>query len=270
MATYGLMPLRRVLFQLVIFFLVCVNFRTLDAEAKIESETAQSAEENAKDKGGLLDEEYAEINFADDVDPEDVSEDRFLPENMLSVVFNIKEKCFFEDIPAGSILRGAWFVTSSDASPIRIKVKRLGSSDKVLYDEVESEDTGGFTVNADVAGTHSYCFESVDYPTATELVMTFAVDVASAHAPKGPSSAGKPEHVYPLQRSTSNMYNTLQSLVSELEVILIRVDRHVLTQDSTELRVWLLTALESLAIAGITAFQIYFVRRLVNKSKQWV
>jgi len=239
------------------------------AEAKLESEAAQSAEANAKDTGGLLDEEYAEINFADDGD-DSTDDDRFLPENMLSIAFNMKEKCFFEEVPSGSTLRGAWFITSSTATPILTKVKKVGESDKVVYEEVEDKDSGGFTVNVDTAGTYAYCFQHIDFPSSSELVLTFAVEVTSPSKPKDGVSAVKPEHIYPLQRSTTNMYNTLQSLVSELEVILLRIDRHVQTQYSTELRVWLLTTVETLAIAGITAFQIYFVRRLVNKSRQWV
>jgi hypothetical protein len=240
------------------------------AASKLESEAGQAAEENVKDSGGLLDEEYADINFADDGEGDEPIDERFLPENMLSVVFNTKEKCFFEDLLAGTILRGAWFLASSEVTPILTKVKRVGDSQKIVYEEVEEKDSGGFTVNIDQAGTYAYCFQHVDFPTSNELVLTFAVDVTSPAKPKEGASAVTPEHIYPLQRSTTNMYNTLQSLVSELEVILLRIDRHVQTQDSTELRVWLLTTFETVAIAGITAFQIYFVRRLVNKSRQWV
>ena len=258
--------------SLALFMLVVVILSSSQSLAKIETEAARSAEENVKDSGGLLDEEYAEINFAEDDDAgDDEDDDHFLPEHMLSIVFTTKEKCFFEEVPAGSVLRGAWFITSSEsATPILTKVKKLGDVEKIVHEEWEEKDSGGFTVNVDSAGTYAYCFQHVEFPTATELVLTFAVDVTSPNKPKDAASAVKPEHIYPLQRSTSNMYNTLQSLVSELEVILLRIDRHVQTRDSTELRVWLLTSVETLAIAGITAFQIYFVRRIVNKSRQWV
>jgi len=238
------------------------------ASAKLESEASQAAEENQKDSGGFLDDEYAEINF--DEENGDPLDEQYLPENMVSIIFNAREKCFFEDLVAGSIIRGAWFLSTSKPTSIQTTVKTVGTRQKVLFEEVDEDDTGGFTLTIDEAGTYAYCFEHIEYPSSSELVLTFAVDVTAPAKPKDGETAVKPEHVYPLQRSTSNMYNTLQSLVSELEIILLRLDRHVQTQDSTELRVWLLTSLETLAIAGITAFQIYFVRRLVNKSRQWV
>jgi hypothetical protein len=221
----------------------------------------------------LLEEEYAAIDFAHDVDDEEDVEEKFLPQNMLSVVFTSKTRCFYEEITKGSSLRGAWFLTTSSPTPIIARVKDMsGGVEKVVFEEENDQDTGGFTLQAGSTGTYSYCFEHVNFPSDSDLVLTFAVDVSTPSSTKTKDgiSAAKPDHIYPLQRSTSNLYNTLQSLISELEVILLRIDRHVQTQDSTELRVSLLTFVETIAIAGITAFQIYFVRRLVNKSKQWV
>jgi len=246
---------------------------TVLVTAKLESETAQTTEENVKDKGGLLEEEYAGIDFSHEENEEEEIDERYLPQNMLSVVFTSKTKCFYEEVTKGSILRGAWFLTTSGTSPISVKVKHITTTpETVVYEEDHEEDTGGFTLEAQEAGTYSYCFDHINFPSDTDLVLTFAVDVSapSSVKTKDGGSAAKPDHIYPLQRSTSNLYNTMQSLVSELEVILLRIDRHVQTQDSTETRVSLLTFVETLAIAGITAFQIYFVRRLVNKSKQWV
>ena len=246
-----------------------VSILAKSAASKLDSEAAQAAEENVKDTGGLLDDEYAEINFAEDFQGDD-ADDRYLPENMLSVVFNSKEKCFYEDLTAGSVLKGAWFLASSEPTGILTRVKKTTGTEEIIFEEADEQDSGGFTVTVEEAGTYAYCFQHIDFPTSNELVLTFAVDVTSPTKPNEGTAAVKPEHIYPLQRSTTNMYHTLQSLVSELEVILLRIDRHVQTQDSTEFRVWLLTSFETLAIAGITAFQIYFVRRLVNKSRQWV
>ena len=254
------------------FFVLIVG-----AGAKLDSETAQTTEENVKDTGGLLEDEYAGIDFsqdASDQDPEDdvdEAEARFLPQNMLSVVFTSKQRCFYEEIPEKSLLRGAWFLTTSETSPIYVRVKHTGSP-QPLYDERHEEDTGGFTVTADEVGTYEYCFEHVNFPSDKDLVITFAVDVSTPSKVKTKAglTAVKPEHVYPLQTSTSNLHHTVSSLSTEVDVILMRLDRHVLTQDSTEFRVSLLTSVETLAIAAITVFQIYFVRRLVNRSRQWV
>jgi hypothetical protein len=260
---------------LLLLFLTSLEEFCLVAQGKLESETAQTAEENAKDKGGLLEEEYADIDFGkdDDEEEEDEGQDaRFLPSNMLSVVMiHDKERCFFEEIMiVPATLRGAWFTTAESTPDLLVKVRMAKGKETVIYEETHSTDTGGFTVTADLPGTYAYCFKIESY--ATDVVVTFAVDVSSPHKPtkEGGSSAVKPEHIYPLQRSATNLYNYLRSLESELEVILLRIDRHVQTQDSTELRVSLLTFVETLAIAIITAFQIYYVRRLVNKSRQWV
>jgi hypothetical protein len=258
-------------FAVVILFLTSLKEFSFVVQGKLESETAQTAEENAKDKGGLLEEEYADIDFGkDDDDDEEAQDGRFLPSNMLSVIMiHDKERCFFEEIMiVPATLKGAWFTTAESTPDLLVKVKHAGG--KAVYEETHSTDTGGFTITADTSGTYSYCFKVMSY--ATDVVVTFAVDVSTANKPtqEGGSTAVKPEHIYPLQRSATNLYNYLQSLESELEVILLRIDRHVQTQDSTELRVSLLTFVETLAIAIITAFQIYYVRRLVNKSRQWV
>ena len=138
---------------------------------------------------------------------------------------------------------------------------------KALFEDA-NEESGGFEIDVENPGTYAFCFYNVE--SGEDKVITFSVDI-STHEPKlEGKAAAKPEHIFPLQSSASNLQNTLQSLEKELEIVLLRFERHVKTQDSTESRVSVFTFIETLAILAVTAFQIYYVRRLVNRSKQWV
>lgn len=244
--------------------------------AALDSETARTAEQNVQDHGGLLEDEYNAIDFAQIPQPRFDDDEHFLPDDMLSIELRREQKCFFQDVlvPGPKNIHGAWFVSTSGNTKLDVTVKLIdrekkesgddSASELVLHHDV-SEDSGGFNVDGNQAGTYAFCFYSLD-PTQ-ETVLTFSIDVKRAGASQS-SNDGK--QAYPLELSASRLLHTMQSLHQELEVVLLRFERHMQTQDSLEGRVDLFTFVETGAILIVTLCQIYYVRRLVNRSRQWV
>ena len=252
------------------------------ASSRLDSETVLTEMENIKDHGGLLEDEYNAIDFAAIPEQRFVQEDdHFLPEDMLSIELLREQKCFFQDVSQVPVeIKGAWFVSTSGSTTVEVTVKRINpnseksngeASELVLFQDV-SDDSGGFTVDGSEIATYAFCFHSVD--PSSEKILTFSVDVSSKVLQQSKSSALKDDenkhHIYPLQGSASRLLQTMRSLHQELEVVLLRFERHMATQDVVEGRVDFFTFLETSAILIVTLGQIYYVRRLVNRSKQWV
>jgi hypothetical protein len=120
-------------------------------------------------------------------------------------------------------------------------------------------------------------------PATKEHILPLQVGCAPAVRPELTRAARR------LQRTVSELARTLRSLQSQLEIILLRVERHVATQDSIEGRVNIFTLVETVragalgggvppltpppllqvAMVGVAVLQVSYVRRLVNR-KQWV
>ena len=149
------------------------------------------------------------------------------------------------------------------------------------------QEEGGFTVAAETYGTYvslqmrrfgakvylteflprtqSFCFDDAR-KGAEDKIVTFALHIGQGKKAKSHITKN---HIVPLQRTVSELAKTLRSLQSQLEIILLRVERHVATQDSIEGRVNWYTLIETIAIVAVAVLHVTYIRRLVNR-KQWV
>ncbi|KAH9257727.1 hypothetical protein BASA81_004185 [Batrachochytrium salamandrivorans] len=270
------------------------------ASANLASDAADVAQANAKDQD--VQDGYEEVDFANDEEEGHLGDGdgaKFLPKNMLSLELNSEgPKCFYqhvESVPA--TIRGAWFVSTAGTATIHATVKRLGprkprrkpkqqededdddeededdGSEWLLDQEVENKDNDKFEIVAKTLGVYSFCFEN-PYPNEDESkVLTFSIDVEPASTTKHGSSgngAAKAEHIIHITETTRDLESTIESLQTELEVILLRFSAQAESQDFTEQRVTVFTAVETLVLLVVTLGQVYYVRRLVNGNRLWV
>ena len=152
-----------------------------------------------------------------------------------------------------------------DVAVKQLDPEDLSSPGKTLHTDHGLEE-GGFTVMAESHGVYSFCFSDSNTASGDDKVVTFALHVGASV----PKAAATTAHILPLRRSIESLASNLGSLRSELDVILLRIERHVKTQDSTESRVWVFTLVETLALVCVSAIQVAVVRRMVDRGKQWV
>lgn len=291
----------RLLFLAMVVVVVAAGW----ARADVGSDAADVAQANAVDQG--VQDGYQEVDFANDDEEGHLGDGdgaKFLPKNMLSLELNSEgPKCFYQHVGAvPATLRGAWFVSTAGTATIHATVKRLGprqpkrkhrpqrdrrhkdededgddddeeddQHEWLLDQQVEDKDSDKFELMAKTPGVYSFCFEN-PYPNEDESkVLTFSIDVELASASAGGGSgAAKAEHIIHITETTRDLESTIESLQTELEVILLRFSAQAESQDFAEQRVAVFTAGKTLVLLVVTLGQVYYVRRLVNGNRLWV
>ena len=156
-----------------------------------------------------------------------------------------REECFYESIESPIKIRGAYFVSSADSGTISLEVKRENTPIK----SVSRQSQAVFSINADKAGTYSFCF----YATAPSETVTFAIHVGVRVV-----EHVRRDHLTPLESSIRSMHRATGQLIGEQNFLVIRTKAHMETQDAMESRVAWYTLLETLFMGAVTACQVYY------------
>ncbi|KAL5542043.1 hypothetical protein UlMin_009753 [Ulmus minor] len=125
-----------------------------------------------------------------------------------------------------------------------------------------SKGTSGdkFEFKAPRSGMYKFCFHN---PYSTPETVSFYIHIG--HIPNEHDLA-KDEHLNPINVKIAELREALESVTAEQKYLKARDARHRRTNESTRKRVVFYTIGEYLMLAGVSALQVTYIRRLFSKS----
>ncbi|KAK7280065.1 hypothetical protein RJT34_25127 [Clitoria ternatea] len=117
-----------------------------------------------------------------------------------------------------------------------------------------------FEFKAPVHGMYKFCFHN---PYSTPETVSFYIHVG--HIPTEHDLA-KDEHLDPINVKIAELREALESVVTFQKYLKAREVRHRQTNESTRKRVVFYTLGEYFLLAGVSALQVLYIRRLFSKS----
>ena len=224
----------------------------------------------------------AAVGLSGDQDDLDIEEgfhmDDFAPSHVLSFELSGRRECFYSDITAAEYtrlpvkVRGSYFVDSPRGpGGMRFEFAKLNphtmKEEKPALFASRDKEEEVFETAALQYGTHSLCFYGPSGGDSESRIITLALHVGV----RRPREHARKAHMTPLENSVRSTHRTLGKVVAEQNFLKARTARHMSTQDSTEWRVMWYTVFESLFMIAVTAGQLVYVQRLVNRRAQrWV
>ncbi|WOL07977.1 hypothetical protein Cni_G16728 [Canna indica] len=117
-----------------------------------------------------------------------------------------------------------------------------------------------FEFKAPRAGMYKFCFQN---PNRTPETVSFYIHVG--HIPNEHDLA-KDEHLNPINVKIALLREALESVTAEQRYLKAREARHRHTNESTRRRLTFYTMTEYLVLACASGLQVFYIRRLFNKS----
>ncbi|KAJ6800666.1 transmembrane emp24 domain-containing protein p24beta3 [Iris pallida] len=117
-----------------------------------------------------------------------------------------------------------------------------------------------FEFKAPRGGMYKFCFHN---PQKTPETVSFYIH--SGHIPNEHQLA-KDEHLDPINVKIAELREALESVTAEQKYLKAREARHRYTNESTSRRLIFYTVMEYLVLAGASALQVVYIRRLFSKS----
>lgn len=143
-----------------------------------------------------------------------------------------------------------------------IDVKIYDTDMKIVF-QSERETEGDLQYVAAVTGVYRLCFGNT-MSTVTGKVVSFNMYVGNSMSKHDAATSA---HLDPLEKSINMMAEGLNSLEDHQRYIATRTQRCRSTQDSTASRVLWCQFLETAGIIGISCLQVFFLRRMFEKTK---
>jgi hypothetical protein len=182
----------------------------------------------------------------------------FSPEQMMTVDLPAGADCeFFEKIEVvpGKI-QGAWFLASENAENIDFFVK--DPSGRVLFKKLNNKEAV-FDVEVKVLGVYSLVFLNRKIMGTQPITFTFSTD----------SSEGllKGEHLTPVEEKILKVDRAVKDFQVDNQFAQLRQETHFQTVSSANRNVFWLSLAESLGVLAVTAWQIYYIKKLLDNRR---
>eukprot|EP01006_Ploeotia_vitrea_P031855 TRINITY_DN6414_c0_g1_i1.p3 TRINITY_DN6414_c0_g1~~TRINITY_DN6414_c0_g1_i1.p3 ORF type:complete len:211 (+),score=123.61 TRINITY_DN6414_c0_g1_i1:1-633(+) len=168
------------------------------------------------------------------------------------------EQCFFEEIERGEKVLGSFNVASGGFLDIDVRV--YGPDNNIVF-EMERQTDGSFNFVANEQGVHRLCFGNT-MSTVTSKEVSFNLYVGTSLSSHG---VAKTEHLSPLETSVLMLSEGLKAVENEQNYLTVRNRACKLTNESTHGRVWFWSSLNTVAAVAMGLYQVYFLRKLVEK-----
>jgi len=181
-----------------------------------------------------------------------------------ALTFNVdpaKEECLFDDINSGTKVSGSFQVSTGGFLDIDAKV--VGPDDRAIY-SVQKETEGRFTFIAHESGVYRFCFSNA-MSTVTPKTVSFTLVLGEGSRRE---QVAKSEHLTPLEKSVIALGEGLQHIQAEQEYMKMRERVHRNTSESTNSRVLWWSIVEAVALVGMSAVQILYLRNFFEGKTQ--
>ena len=183
----------------------------------------------------------------------------FVPEDM--VTFEIQARSteeFYEVIDiVPSILRGAWFLASENTKDIDFKVQ---DPLKNIVFEKQGKKEVIFTIEANHQGIYLFTFESKKIIGSQPITFTYNSGNSS-------NTVLKSEHLTPVESNLLDIQKSVKDFQVDNQFAQLRQEAHFKTVASANRNVFWFSLVESLGVVGVTAWQIYYIKKLLDNRR---
>ena len=183
----------------------------------------------------------------------------FVPEDM--VTFEIQARSteeFYEVIDiVPSILRGAWFLASENTKDIDFKVQ---DPLKNIVFEKKGKKEVIFQIEAKRQGIYLFTFESLKIIGSQPITFTYNSGNSS-------NTVLKSEHLTPVESNLLNIQKSIKDFQVDNQFAQLRQETHFKTVSSANRNVFWFSLVESLGVIAVTAWQIYYIKKLLDNRR---
>jgi hypothetical protein len=183
----------------------------------------------------------------------------FVPEDM--VTFEIQARSteeFYEVIDiVPSLLRGAWFLASENTKDIDFKIE---DPFKNVVFEKKGKKEVIFTIEAKRQGIYLFTFESKKIIGSQPITFTYNSGNSS-------NTVLKSEHLTPVETNLMEIQKSIKDFQVDNQFAQLRQETHFKTVASANRNVFWFSLVESLGVVAVTAWQIYYIKKLLDNRR---
>jgi len=164
-------------------------------------------------------------------------------------------ECVYQRFEAGETVHLEFLVTRGGLLDINVKLSN--PSGAVIHEGLhffQEGDEGVQRFTTTEAGIYAFCFDN-EMSRWTAKVVTFDITASEN------TEAGSGESLKPLERSIRSMKSELNKITREQKYLRSREQVHRDTQESTFVRVYWFSTLESIVLVALSVFQIFFMKK---------
>ena len=182
----------------------------------------------------------------------------FAPEQMLTfdlpagAEFEFFEK--FESVPGK--LQGAWFLASKNVENIDFLIK--DPNGRVIYKKMNVKEVV-FNLDTKTLGTYSLQF--INKKIVGSQPITFACSTGDK------DGLLKGEHLNPVEQNILKIDKAIKDFQVDNQFAQLRQETHFQTVASANNNVFWFALVESLGVLAVTAWQIYYIKKLLDNRK---
>ena len=183
----------------------------------------------------------------------------FVPEDMMTFEIPARgEEEFYEPIDIiPTVLRGAWFLASSDEKVIDFTI-----TDPLKNVIFERKDKKEALFYLEVKRVGNYVFSFKNTKVIQGHSITFAYNSGNST-----NTVLKSEHLTPVENSLVGIQKSIKDFQVDNQFAQLRQETHYKTVSSANRNVFWFSLLESIGVIGVTAWQIYYIKRLLDNRR---
>ena len=183
----------------------------------------------------------------------------FVPEDMITFEIAARgEEEFYEMIDiVPSVIRGAWFLASGDSKDIDFTI--TDPLQTVMF-ERKAKKEAVFQVDAKRQGIYVFKFKNTKVMTGHSITFTF-------NSGNSTNEVLKSEHLTPVEENLVSIQKSIKDFQVDNQFAQLRQETHYKTVASANTNVFWFSLLESVGVIGVTAWQIYYIKKLLDNRR---
>ncbi|CAG9330832.1 unnamed protein product [Blepharisma stoltei] len=228
-------------------FIFVFIFTLAFAQDKKKQTGEDTVDVNAEDERAILMKEWDEHMVG------------FVPSDMVTFELPARgEEIFFENIDIiPSKIRGAWFITSKESKDVEFSI--LDPNMKIVF-EKKKKPEAIFYFNAEQVGMYTFKFKNTK--VIQKHTVTFALNCGNST-----DEVLQSEHLTPLESQLVEIQKSIKDFQVDNQFAQLRQESHYRTVADSNRNVFIFSSLESLGVIAVSAWQAYYIKRLLDNRR---
>lgn len=183
----------------------------------------------------------------------------FVPEDLITFELQARsEEQFYEIIEiTPSLIRGAWFLASEDSKDVDFQIT---DPLKVVLFESKGKKEVIFSIEAKRQGMYTFTFVSHKIMETQQITFTY-------NCGNSTNAVLKSEHLTPVETNLLAIQKSIKDFQVDNHFAQLRQETHYKTVASANKNVFLFSLAESLGVVAVTAWQIYYIKKLLDNRR---
>ena len=183
----------------------------------------------------------------------------YIAQDIMTFVIPARAEYEFYEIidTAPGTIRGAWFLISGEARDIDFTI--MDPLQGVLFDRKNKREAV-FKVEAETQGVYVFKFKNNKVMQQHIITFTYNTGNSTDHLLKR-------EDITPVEESLIEVQKGIQEFQVDHQFAQLRQETHYKTVASANKNVFWFSIVESIGVIGVTAWQIYYIKKLLDNRR---